>query len=57
MAEKEYIEREAIEVLAEDRLSSYHDKLVMELLFGNDFSGTFIYRLRSFYNHTCLQAL
>lgn len=32
----EYIEREAIEVLAKDRLSSYHDKLVMELLLGND---------------------
>lgn len=39
MAEKEYIEREAIEVLAEDRLSSYHDKLVMELLLGNDITA------------------
>ena len=35
----EYIEREAIEVLAKDRLSSYHDKLVMELLLGNDITA------------------
>ena len=39
MAEKEYIELEAIEVLAKDRLSSYHDKLVMELLLGNDITA------------------
>lgn len=36
---KEYIEREAVEALAEDRLSSYHDKVVTELLLGNDFTA------------------
>lgn len=36
---KEYIEREAIELLAKDRLSFYNDKLYMEMLIGNDITA------------------